>query len=421
MEYGWPLPKRISYLDELRKVDDPKKPKYPLVFQNERQFFTIHKVPVGLPRYRLANGRTQASQESFLSKNNTYPSDFFDRDEENIEAQEIQHKLLKELLGSGDKDIIKFFRENKQIEPLILTHTGFVVNGNRRLCTFRELLNEDENKYQHFQHIEVIILDPCEEKDIDELEARLQIDTDIRADYNWISEACMLRNRHTKHGYTIERLATIYGKSASEIQDVLDTLHHVDMYLESQGKSKQYELVNKQEYAFKQLKKSRNRVKDPSKKSIFTSIVYTLLSNPTESGRLWGAIPAVEENLDKIITVLQDELEIESDVELDNDIDLLDDEQSELESLIIALSDKENNERVIEIVDDVIREQKETEKENKNKRYVLSQINKANTAIKNAINGLNNETDTTGIMSQLAELESSIEKLRELLKSHVVH
>lgn len=415
MEFGWPLPKRISYLEELRKVDDSKKPKYPLVFQNERQFFTIHKVPVGLPRYRLANGRTQAFQESFLSKNSSYPTDFFERDDENIEAQEIQHKLLKELLGTGDKNIIKFFKDKEQIEPLILTHTGFVVNGNRRLCSFRELLNEDENKYQKFQYIEVIILDPCEEKDIDELEARLQIDTDIRADYNWISEACMLRNRHMKHGYTIERLATIYGKSNSEIQDVLDTLHHVDMYLESQGKSKQYELVNKQEFAFKQLKKSRNKVKDPGKKTVFTSIAYTLLSNPTESGRLWGAIPAVEENLDKIITILQDELEIDEQIQLDDDIDLLDDEQSELESLIIALREQDNNDRVIEVVDDVIREQKETEKEIKNKKFVLAQINKANTALKNAIIGFNNETDTTGILSQITELELSIDKLRELL------
>ncbi|MFC6334255.1 hypothetical protein ACFP56_16625 [Paenibacillus septentrionalis] len=421
MEFGWPLPKRTSYLEELRKVDDPKKPKYPLVFQGERQFYSIHKVPIDLPKYRLANGRTQASQESFLSKNsNLYPSDFFERDEENVEAQRIQHDLLKELLGTNEKNIIKFFREKEQIEPLILTHTGFVVNGNRRLCTFRELLKEDENKYQKFQHIEVIILDPCDEKDIDELEARLQIDTDIRADYNWISEACMLRNRHTKHGYTIDRLALIYGKSNPQIEDILDTLHHVDMYLESQGKSKQYEVVNKQEFAFKQLKKSRNKVKDPDKRTVFTSIAYTLLSNPIESGRLWGAIPAVEDNLDRIITVLQDELDIVGDIEADDDINLLDDEQSELESLIIALSDKDNSERVIEVVDDVIREQKETEREIKNKKYVLSQINKANTALKNAIVGFGNDTDTIGILPQLNELELSLGKLRELL-NHAVH
>ncbi|MBA9085986.1 hypothetical protein FHR92_002458 [Fontibacillus solani] len=421
MEFGWPLPKRTSYLEELRKVDDPKKPRYPLVFQGDRQFYPIHKIPIGLPKYRLANGRTQASQESFLSKNSAqYPIDFFERDEENVQAQREQHNLLRELLGTNEKNIIKFFRDKDQIEPLILTHTGFVVNGNRRLCTFRELLNEDENEYQKFQHIEVIILDPCEEKDIDELEARLQIDTDIRADYNWISEACMLRNRHTKHGYTIDRLASIYGKSNSQIEDILDTLHHVDMYLENQGKSKQYEAVNKQEFAFKQLKKSRNKVKDPDKKAVFTSIAYTLLSNPTESGRLWGAIPAVEDNLDRIIAVLQDELDISKDIEMDDDIKLLDDEQSELESLIIALSDKDNSEQVIEVVDDVIREQKETERESKNQKYVLTQINKANTLLKNAIIGFGNETDTSGILPQLNELELSTAKLRELL-DHANH
>src|SRR5690606_15308157 len=203
--------------------------------------------------------------------------------------------------------------------------------------------------------------------------------------------------------------------------DILDTLHHVDMYLESIGKPKQYELVNKHEYAFKQLKKCRNKIKDSSRKTIFTTIAYALLSNQTESGRLWGAIPAVEENLDKIISNLQDELVTEIDVELDDDISLLDDEESDFETLIITLSNPENNDKIIEIVDDVLREQKETERENKSKKYVFSQLNKANTAIKNAINGLNKDTELTGIQSQLDEIQSSLEKLREMLSKYAVH
>ncbi|MEK5141181.1 MULTISPECIES: hypothetical protein [Paenibacillus] len=421
MEYGWSLPRRITHLNELRQTDDKDNPQFQLFFQNRRQFFTIYTVPIGLPKYRLANGRTQASQESYLSKNPDLPQDYFERDEENVSVQEVQHTLLKGLLGSGGKNIIKFFKNNRQNEPLILTHTGFVVNGNRRLCALRELLEEDEVKYSYFSHIDLIILPPCEEKDIDELEAQLQVVTDIKADYNWISEACMLRNRHIKHRYSLESLAQIYDKTVPQIEDILDTLHHVDMYLDSQNKSKRYEEVVKQEYAFKQLKKARKKIKNDAKRTIFTTIAYTMLSAPPETGRLWDSIPEAEENLEKIIANLQDELEIDVELKGDDSYSLLDDEEDELESLIVSVSESRNKERILEVVDDVIREQREIERESRNKKYVLIQVNKANTFLKNAINGVSRDTESSGIDQQLDEILISVSKLRELLRKNVTH
>lgn len=414
MELGWDLPKRRALIDELLRTETALK--HWEIFQGKRQPFSIYIVPLALPKYRLANGRTQAAQENFLSKNSEdYSVTFFEDDDELKKAQEIQHELLKGFLGKGDEDLIKFFKDNEQTAPLILTHTGFIVNGNRRACAMRCLLAENENKYQSFQNVEVIILPPCEEKDIDELEARLQIIKDIKADYTWISEACMLRHRHIKHDYSIPRLSTIYGKTENDILDSLDTLLHVDTYLDSRGKSKQYELVEKQEYAFKQLKKARKKIKDVAKKEVFTSVAYILFENPNESGRLYSSIPGVEENLDKVIENLKEELCIADDEGKKSELfTLLDDEEDSLESLIVLLKNTDNNTKIVDIVDDVIAGVKEKEREVKNKKYSLNQISKANTLLQEAITGFNNETDTNGIQAQLNEIEKSIKRLREL-------
>lgn len=110
-----------------------------------------------------------------------YRKIFFERDLESIEALEIQHDLLKQMLKKNpNADLREFFVDNIQEEPLILSHLGFVINGNRRLCAMREVRekkHKDSNRelYDRFQYIDVIILPPCDEKDIDELEAQLQI------------------------------------------------------------------------------------------------------------------------------------------------------------------------------------------------------------------------------------------------------
>ncbi|KAF6580609.1 hypothetical protein H6F38_36585, partial [Paenibacillus sp. EKM208P] len=76
--------------------------------------------------------------------------------------------------------------------------------------------------------------------------------------------------------------------------------------------------------AFKQLKKARKKIKNDAKRTIFTTIAYTMLSAPPETGRLWDSIPEAEENLEKIIANLQDELEIDVELKGDDSYSLLD-------------------------------------------------------------------------------------------------
>lgn len=262
MELGWSYPKRRELIDRLKRSVTLDQNKHPIHFQNERTFFPIFKVPIGMPRYRLANGRTQAAQEEYYTMNKL-PEDFFERDIELEDAHKAQHDILKtHLKQTGGIDLLNFFNNHDQEEPLILDNNGFVVNGNRRLCAMRELHQKEiENGTQNprFSHIEVIILPPCSEEDILELEGRLQISEDIKADYSWTAEACMYRSLRDKKNYSTDKIARIYDKKKEEIEDLILLLTYVDQYLESRNKPKQYQEVQEDQFAFEAIVKCRKK------------------------------------------------------------------------------------------------------------------------------------------------------------------
>lgn len=414
MNLGWPLPKRKATIQEL--LETPGGKTYPQKFQGEIQDFKLVRVPIDMPKYRLANGRTQAAQEEYLSRNSNLPADYFERDLESAEAQEVQHGLLKKLLGN----LVSFFEKHVQEEPLILTHLGFVVNGNRRLCAMREICKENEETnrelYNRYQHINVIILPPCDEKDIDELEAQLQIKKDIKADYSWIAEACMLRKKQNIYGYSYPVLAEMYGMRDKDVEELLDKLDHVDLYLKSRNKPKEYENVEKDEYAFEQLRKCRSKFKDSTEQDIFTSLSYCVIDNPP-SGRVYETIPQVAQFLPKIVERLQEELELVEGIEDDGFTDIFGEPADTLEDIAITVSDPTKQDQILEVVKDVIDEEKEREKDKKNKNYVLSKVQKANTSLSEAIVGFDSSTNVKGLSEQLDAIEDAVRQLKELLNN----
>jgi hypothetical protein len=174
--FGWPKPARI---EEFKKLSaNPTGATTRIVFQGKNQDIPIIRVPIDLPKYRMANGRTSSLQEEYLAKNPKVRPDLFSGDDELWDAQEIQHRLL--LQYAEQSNLQGYFEDTKntQVDPILLDENGFVVNGNRRLATWRELLFKQAEKYGHFLHIDVAILPHGTDRDIDRLEVKLQIEED---------------------------------------------------------------------------------------------------------------------------------------------------------------------------------------------------------------------------------------------------
>ena len=65
-------------------------------FRGRMDEFPVVRLEIDLPVYRMKNGRTQVEQYQYLEETG-HPEDFFECGEENISAQQAQHKILLNL------------------------------------------------------------------------------------------------------------------------------------------------------------------------------------------------------------------------------------------------------------------------------------------------------------------------------------
>jgi len=414
IEYGWPLHKRQSYFVDFEKNPQSKRYEAKIQFMDQLLIRPVCRFPLNLPKYRLSNGRTSSSQLEWLSSHPEKQKDFFLNDPEREEVQEIQHELLKKLIQA--KELLPFFEnsENKQEDYIILDHLGFVVNGNRRLCTWRELYKKDGTKYSHYEYIDVIILPPSDTKAIDKLEAVLQVEPDIRADYSWHALANMMLNRMRLHGLDEKALADFYDRSESEVKNYIDMRNYAEEYLISRNKEGKWSELE-DEYAFDQLVKKRKLLDSVGDKRLFEVLAFTLIDDPT-GGRLYKFIPDLYKYRETINEKLLEKFPI----------NLVDNTQSDLlgsnieEELNLNLAnviDEENNRKIaLDIIKDTIETQNYLRKEENTAKYVLKQLQKANALIQSALAGTkHHDTTKDGVKETISSIEIGLNVIKKWL------
>lgn len=421
MTLGLPLPTREKEIAEL--LAQPSARSHELKFQNKLQPFRIYRVRLELPKYRLENGRTSAAQQDWLSKNKK-TEDFFDASRsENDEVQAVQHEILVGMAKSSDadKDLFKVFAKRNQELPLILDQKGFVINGNRRLATWREIHEADPAR---FTHVDVIILPPCDTRDIDELEVHLQVERDIKQEYSWISLAYAIRHKIDTQKYSEDQVAEIFQMAPKEVRQRLDKLAMAEEYLASRNKPGQYLELEKTEFAFNELQKARKRVAaDEGRQKLASEVAYRLIDK-REGDRVYRTIPEAIDILDTIKKKLLGELLAEDakakktqlqqrvDTELFPNL-----EATDLEDLALAeaLKDSKEDEKIEAIINDAIEAEREREREASRGNSALEAIRAANTKLLNAVNALATQASTDGIAPQLDEITNSVTKIRKWL------
>lgn len=120
----------------------------------------------------------------------------------------------------------------QQKEALIATDDGVVVNGNRRLCAWRTLYYSDRIKYAHFQTVRVAVLPDHDPRGIYDLEVVLKIHSDMKAEYAWHSIAADYKEK-IEQGVDLQKFAQKQGKSAEEINRLIECYEYAEQYLES--------------------------------------------------------------------------------------------------------------------------------------------------------------------------------------------
>jgi hypothetical protein len=420
MRYGHTLPERLNYFSELflNPVQNSIG-KWDVPIGGIFQQIEIYKVPIELPKYRLDNTRTLHLQEQYIFENNL-SGDYF-TDIESDKIQEIQHNFLLKLIRSTDKerDLPTYFSKTDQTEPLILTSDGFVISGNRRLCTYRYLLEDDFEKNKRYSLIRVAILPKLSTEQIDLIEDYLEQQTDIKEHFSWVSRALGYRRRMQRFGYSHKKLAQLTDQKEKTLESLINRLEIADRYLDSIGKQKNYDLIIKDEFAFEEMYKCLSKGKsNPIHKTAFEKLSFLAIKNKESfSDRMYNNIPLIYEAQTLIHNELEDIFEEEL-VKIKNESKITNDFIEEGEVLdptisIIKLFEKPDLEkRILDVVTDKITEVIETEKEKKRKSSVSDCLTKVQKWIVQANFFANHETDKTGLLEQLDVIEKEITKLK---------
>ena len=423
MKLGLPLATREKELADLHLAESKRT--YDVRFQGKLRTFNVYTVRIELPKYRLENGRTSAAQQDHVAKNKLAANFFDSARSENDAVQKAQHAILKEMAESStpEKNLFKFFANREQEQPLILDSTGYVINGNRRLCTYRELHEADP---ETFTHVDVIVLPKCDAKDIDMLEAHLQVERDIKQDYSWISFALTLRQKLDSKQYSEEELCGVYDLTKKDLQLRITQLTLAEEYLQSRNKPGRYLELEKSRFAFEQLQKSRAKLSEtPAKQQLFSEIAFRLIDSP-EGDRVYATIPDARDVLDEIRAALQSELLKKEVAKEKKDLmkvpakDLfggtkVDEVEEDFMATFKALRACKDEGAIRAIIQNAIEAKKERERASRRGNSSLEAIRKANTSMTDAVTHLGVQASKEGIEEQLVSIEASIVKIRKWL------
>ena len=427
-KFGWPRPTRVEEFNRLVNQARINPEMQRFEFQGRLQTFPVLTISVDLPKYRLSNGRTCSQQDEFLAKHSEFRRDLFSGDAEMLDAQMEQHRLLLDVADeSGLRE--KFLdTAQRQVEPLVLDEDGFVVNGNRRLCTWRSLLEADVEKYGHFRNIAVIVLPHCDPRDIDRLEVQLQVEKEVKANYTWDALANMMKRHQERNGLSNADLAEFYKMKDSEVVQLMDMLAYADEYLVSRNKCNLWSQVASAEYAFETLVKSRPRVDGIGKQELLKQAAFTLIDEPDEAGgRLYSSIKDVASYINVVRDRLQDVFQVEV-AETDNGIDDLFGAApvanaaaaAHVSAVDVALAahiqKPENAQSAREAIVDAIESQRQLKKDSQTANFLLKKCAKAQAELIDAVQaGLTVDAVTQGVELQIQQIEGLLDRIRQFL------
>ncbi len=329
------------------------------VYEGQRTMLPVIRLPLDVPVYRMANARTQTEQLAHIA-DKKLSATFFQTGQDNEEAQQAQHGILKgfaRATAGTIKPIIEELERTKQTEPIMITPSGVVVNGNRRLAAMRELYAERSAEFPTFADVECMVLPALTEDQIDDIETRLQERPETKLPYSWINETLKIRRQLQQKTKKETDIADIRRKSVGDIRKALSALNYAEIYLRDWcGAPNDYRLVEKGGEQFFSDLVSRLKGKSGPLLEANLRMAWLLFDNRDSLGtRIYNFNKVLGEKAEQVLAQLADRLEIEDQQEVeptgvdDLEIDLGDDASSGgYAPLISVFDDPDKREEVFD-------------------------------------------------------------------------
>src|SRR5579863_778084 len=144
-------------------------------FRNAPTKLPVIVLGIDVPIYRMENFRTFTDQREYVVKEKL-SQNYFKTGLEVESIQQVQHNLLVALARKGVAGsvvpVIEVLKREKQRESILITSSGVVVNGNRRLAAMRELYVDGDASFSHVRC--AVLPEDATAGDILDIEAALQ-------------------------------------------------------------------------------------------------------------------------------------------------------------------------------------------------------------------------------------------------------
>jgi hypothetical protein len=399
-------------------------------YKDSRTELPVIHVPIDLPVYRMENFRTFSEQAEYLVREKKDKA-FFRVGQENESAQQVQHEILAKLAEKGKADsvmpVATALRHEGQRERILITSSGVVVNGNRRLAGMRELYESDKATFHHFSHVWCMVL-PADATpaDILQIEGVLQGRPETKLDYDWIGDAELVKAIYELHKGDVDQAARTLSRKPSEVKTTLQALAEAEVYLRDWAKAEgEYSRVAESgEQLFKDLPGLlANKPQDLQEAS--RAIAWTLFENGGKlEGRLYSYNVAIGKRAQDVLVRLSEDLGIPigSGDNLDDELDFDLKDEAEVGGfvpLVAALKEGERKaeavEALIEICTSVLESEKDKKSENAalkavtaaHSKLVEVDLSRAGASTYDAI-----ERQLSGVIRRAAELQEALEQVR---------
>lgn len=213
--------------------------RWPLEIAGQKKILPFYSFPIKeLLCYNVSNGRLAMDMREWEKVNGRK------LDATTKEDSEIVREMLLNLDKNETILLKEDIRKKNQMEPGVITHDGFVINGNRRMAVLEELHSEEATgKWLCLEAVRLPLT--ITEKDIWKIEAGLQLSKDKIAEYHPVNILLKIKQGIDAKLSIEEIAAAMYGRTRDEIKESLDRLILINNFLGFFGQLGNYGLIRK--------------------------------------------------------------------------------------------------------------------------------------------------------------------------------
>jgi hypothetical protein len=382
-------------------------------FRSQKMKLKVIRVDVNLPVYRMENFRTYTDQHEYTAKEKL-DADHFLKGQELQTVQQQQHEILKRLSAKGP--IIEVLQKDGQRESILISSTGVVINGNRRLAALREL--------GVVAYVDCMVLPADATADeIVDIEANLQAKPETKLDYDWIGDAQLI-NRLIHMGRSTREVADRLNRGENDIKNALQALAEADIYLRDWAAAPgEYSRVRDDAgQLFKDIPKLVAG-KDQALQQGSRAIAWSLFENRDKlGGRIYAFNAAIGKLAADVLERLSEELEVPNKAGPDDDngggieIDFSEENEPDYTALIERLHDDTTKEEAVDALVEACQAAIDAQAGKNSTKAALKAITQAHSKLASVDVSTAAPETRPGIVKQLESIANLIVKLQEKMK-----